>query len=90
MQMIDAFKAARRVERYSVSCKTPRRPESCYWDRLPDGSIKITTDPVSAPNHTSAEKLLRAIGEAGKTTRRARRGHGHRHTHSHGKEEHTH
>ena len=38
---------------------------------LAGGSIKTTTDPVSAPNHTSAEKLLRAIGEAGKTTRKA-------------------
>ncbi len=59
---------------------------------LPNGDIKITTDPVSAPNHMSAEKLLRAIGQAGKTTRKARRGHhhhhGHAHTHDHGTEEH--
>ncbi len=59
---------------------------------LPDGSIKITTDPISNPNHTSAEGLLRAIGQAGKTTRKARRGHhhhdGHAHTHDHGTEEH--
>ena len=50
---------------------------------LPDGSIKITTDPVSAPNHTSAEELLRAIAEAGPTSRKARRGHHHTHTHTH-------
>ena len=57
---------------------------------LPDGSIKITTDPISAPNHTNAEKLLRAIAQAGPTTRKARRGHHHSHTHTHGTEDHTH
>lgn len=57
---------------------------------LPDGSIKITTDPVSPQNHTSAEKLLLAIGEAGETHRKRKTGSSHHHSHSHGKEEHSH
>lgn len=57
---------------------------------MPDGSIKITTDPISDPNHTNAEKLLLAIGEAGKTTRKRKQGSSHHHGHSHGKEEHSH
>jgi hypothetical protein len=41
---------------------------------LEDGTIKITTDPISGPNHMSAEALLRLIAqEAGGTTTRARR-----------------
>lgn len=54
--------------------------DSITIEVLDDGRIKVTTDPISPANHTSAEKLLRAIGEAGKTTRR-KRGHGHHHTH---------
>jgi len=53
-------------------------------DVLDDGRIKVTTDPISPANHTSAEKLLQAIGEAGKTTRRKR---AHSHHHAHQKEE---
>jgi hypothetical protein len=40
---------------------------------LEDGNIKITTDPVSGPNHMSAEGLLRTIGEIAGSTTRARR-----------------
>ena len=60
--------------------------DSITVEVLDDGRIKVTTDPISPANHTSAEKLLQAIGEAGATTRR-KRGRGHHHTHTHQKEE---
>lgn len=41
---------------------------------LDSGDIRITTDPVSGPNHMAAEGLLRTIGEiAGGQTQRVRR-----------------
>jgi hypothetical protein len=41
---------------------------------LESGDIKVTTDPVSGPNHMSAEGLLRTIGEiAGGLISRVRR-----------------
>jgi len=38
---------------------------------LEDGTIKITTDKVSMPNHVNAEQFLRAVSQlaGGKTTR---------------------
>jgi hypothetical protein len=41
---------------------------------LDSGDIKVTTDPISGPNHMSAEGFLRNIGElaGGETTRRRR------------------
>ncbi len=51
---------------------------------LPDGTIKTTTDPISGPNHQSAEDFLRALTAltGGEATRQAR-GQGHTHTHEH-------
>lgn len=48
-------------------------------DILPDGSIKVTTDPISAPNHGAAEALVRMIAEGagGQTTRTKRTAHHH-------------
>lgn len=66
------------------------KQDSIEVEILPNGDIKITTDPISPPNHTSAEKLLLAIGEAGKTHRKRKTGASHHHSHSHGKEEHSH
>lgn len=41
---------------------------------LDSGDIKITTDPISGPNHMSAEGLLRTIGEiAGGLVQKVRR-----------------
>jgi hypothetical protein len=41
---------------------------------LDGGDIKVTTDPISGPNHMSAESFLRNIAElAGGTTTKARR-----------------
>lgn len=56
---------------------------------LDDGTIKTTTDAVSAANHDNAEQFLRAMAHlAGGETKRERRTdvkphhhHGHDHTH---------
>lgn len=57
-------------------------------DILPDGSVKVTTDPISAPNHMAAERLLQMIAEgAGGQTTRTKRTHGHHHGHTHGHQE---
>ena len=53
---------------------------------LPDGSCKVESDKVSAPNHASAEAFLRILSEyMGGESTRVRRGH-----HKHGQHEHTH
>ena len=54
---------------------------------LDDGSLKITTDKISMPNHGSAEILIRELlSGAGGEVKRARKGHGHHH----GQGEHVH
>ncbi len=57
---------------------------------LEDGTIKTTSDAVSAANHESAEQFLRAMARlaGGETTREARRDvkHGHIHSHAQGKQ----
>ena len=41
---------------------------------LDDGTIKVTTDPISGPNHLNAEQFLRLLAElAGGETTRTRR-----------------
>lgn len=54
---------------------------------LEDGTIKTTSDAVSAANHENAEQFLKAMARlaGGETTREARKDvkHGHAHTHSH-------
>jgi len=43
---------------------------------LDDGTIKVTTDPISGPNHVNAEQFLRFIATlAGGETTRTRRVH---------------
>jgi len=58
---------------------------------LPDGTVKVTTDAVSGPNHMNAESLLRdmalALGGAVDRQRRKEMHHHHHHHHHHG---HTH
>jgi len=58
---------------------------------LPDGSLRITTDPISPANHVQAEALLNAIKEAcgGESTHTHKHGK-FGHTHSHGHSHHTH
>ena len=54
---------------------------------LDDGTIKTTSDAVSAPNHASAEAFLKMVGRlAGGTVKRERRKDAHQHTHPHGHE----
>ncbi len=50
---------------------------------LPDGSIKVTTDAISAPNHLEAEALLAELEKkaGGGTTVEATGHHAHEHTH---------
>jgi hypothetical protein len=55
---------------------------------LEDGTIKTTSDAVSAPNHASAEAFLKLVGRlAGGTVKRERRRdamhHHHEHEHVH-------
>ena len=67
---------------------------------LDDGTIKVTTDPISGPNHLNAEQLLRFIAQqaGGETTRTRRVDVGHRlgvhtrdgPTHSHDEHDHGH
>ena len=67
---------------------------------LDDGTIKVTTDPVSGANHANAEGFLNFMARmaGGETTREARKDkpvshthdHAHVHTHTHGGTEHSH
>ena len=52
---------------------------------LPNGTIRTTTDQVSAPNHANAEQFLKEVGRlaGGPVTRTPRPGHVHPHTHTH-------
>jgi hypothetical protein len=57
---------------------------------LPDGTIKSTTDRISAANHSSADGFFRYLSSlvGGSMTRKAKSLLGHIHTH--GKTEHRH
>lgn len=60
---------------------------------LADGTIKVTTDQVSMPNHQNAEEFLRFMAElaGGKQTRVRKAGaHHHHHDHAHLGHGHTH
>jgi hypothetical protein len=52
---------------------------------LEDGTLKMTTDKISMPNHAGAEALFREIITAmgGKAERVRRGAHSHSHTHEH-------
>jgi hypothetical protein len=55
---------------------------------LADGTVKITTDAISGPNHLSADRMIKGIEEllAGPTTVTKRTGHARVHEHDHGHE----
>lgn len=54
------------------------------YEILEDGTVKFTTDAVSAPNHASAEEFFRYVAKTlGGETTRARRTDRHGHTHHH-------
>jgi hypothetical protein len=50
---------------------------------LTDGTIKFITDPISGPNHRSAEDFLREVGQlaGGAVSKRRRQGKPQVHTH---------
>ncbi len=51
---------------------------------LPDGTVKVTTDSVSAPNHLSAEQFLREMSRMlGGDVSKVKRSQVHQHTHHH-------
>jgi hypothetical protein len=64
--------------------------DSLTIEILEDGTIKTTSDAVSAANHENAEQFLKAMARlaGGETTREARKDvkHGHVHLHTHGKQ----
>lgn len=50
---------------------------------LDDGSIKVSTDQISGPNHMNAEALQRFLAESmGGKVEKVRKGHAHKHSHS--------
>jgi len=63
---------------------------------LEDGTIKTTTNPVSAANHANAEAFLQFVARmaGGETVREKRTDthshHQHSHSHEHGEHEHQH
>jgi hypothetical protein len=64
--------------------------DSLTIEILEDGTIKTTSDAVSAANHENAEQFLKAMARlaGGETTREARKDvkHGHIHSHVHSKD----
>lgn len=51
---------------------------------LADGTIRSETDPVSVPNHQSAEEFLRSVNFlSGETGARVSKGEAHVHQHNH-------
>jgi hypothetical protein len=52
---------------------------------LPDGSLKIETDRISMPNHTSAERFFQEVLTAmgGKVDRKSKKHLHHEHSHHH-------
>ena len=58
--------------------------DSIQIEILPDGTVKVTTDGVSAPNHLSAEQFLRAMSRMlGGDVNKVKRPQVHQHTHHH-------
>lgn len=58
--------------------------DSIQVEILEDGTIKVTTDPISPANHVSAEELMAAIAAlCGGEVARVKRGDAHAHTHHH-------
>lgn len=59
-------------------------PDKIEIEILEDGTIKVSTDKVSMPNHANAEAFLREMARlAGGPVERTRKGHSHAHTHEH-------
>jgi hypothetical protein len=39
------------------------KQDNIIWEILEDGTISISTDQISGPNHHSADELLKQLGE---------------------------
>ena len=58
---------------------------------LDDGTIKVTTDQVSGPNHANAEAFLKLMAQlGGGETTRIRRHDAQQHAHTHAGQRHSH
>ena len=58
---------------------------------LADGTIKTTTDPISAPNHANADAFVKTMNQlAGGEVTVEKRHDSHGHTHAHVHHEHQH
>ena len=58
---------------------------------LADGTIKIDTNDLAGPNHTSADKFVRAMEELAGGESQVEHKHGaHTHTHAEGQHDHAH
>ena len=58
---------------------------------LDDGTIKVTTDQVSGPNHANAEAFLKMLAQlGGGETIRIRRSDVHTHSHTYSGQQHSH
>jgi hypothetical protein len=66
------------------------KPDNMRIEILEDGTIKVTTDPISGPNHVNAEGFLREMARlAGGETTRVKRTDSH-HQHHHHDHDHVH
>lgn len=69
--------------------KSPQKSDDIQIEILDDGTVKITTDPISAANHVNADAFLAALGKMlGGATEVKSRGktvnaHSHAGTHAH-------
>ena len=57
--------------------------DTIQWEILEDGTISITTDAISGPNHQSADELLENLADllGGEVKIEKRKGHVHQHRH---------
>jgi hypothetical protein len=60
-----------------------KQPDTIEIEILPDGTLKVSTDKVSMPNHANAEAFLRDMARlAGGPSTRTKKGSGLNHHHT--------
>lgn len=66
-------------------------PDKIKFEILEDGTLSVTTDEISGPNHMSADEFLNLVESltGGPSTTKHREGHS-THTHRHGNVIHSH
>jgi hypothetical protein len=58
--------------------------DTIQWEILQDGTVTITTDAISGPNHQSADEMLKHLAEllgGDVSIQKRRKGHVHPHEH---------